>query len=93
VGAVAGKSAIHDVTTESIHEGGIEPFHRYTYSGHPAALAATVAALDTYRDEKLFEQARQLENHFRHAAMTIALPPGRCLHPWQYCPKESDAFS
>lgn len=32
-------------------------FHGYTYSGHPLASAACVATLDTYRDERIFENA------------------------------------
>lgn len=32
-------------------------FHGYTYSGHPLACAAAIATLDTYRDDKIFENA------------------------------------
>src|SRR4051794_19868408 len=39
----------------------IELFHGYTYSGHPLACASALAAQDIYRDEKLFERARDLE--------------------------------
>src|SRR5919112_1650235 len=39
----------------------IELFHGYTYSGHPLACAAALAAQDIYRDEKLFERAKALE--------------------------------
>jgi beta-alanine--pyruvate transaminase len=39
----------------------IELFHGYTYSGHPLACAAALAAQDVYRDEKLFERAKALE--------------------------------
>src|ERR687893_519012 len=39
----------------------IELFHGYTYSGHPLACAAALAAQDVYRDEKLFERAKTLE--------------------------------
>ncbi|MBT0955875.1 aminotransferase class III-fold pyridoxal phosphate-dependent enzyme [Alphaproteobacteria bacterium KMM 3653] len=30
-------------------------FHGYTYSGHPLACAATIATMDVYRDEGIFE--------------------------------------
>ncbi len=44
----------------------IELFHGYTYSGHPIASAAGLAALDIYRDEDLFNKAgktaKYLEN-------------------------------
>ena len=32
-------------------------FHGYTYSGHPLACAASIATLDVYRDEGVFENA------------------------------------
>jgi beta-alanine--pyruvate transaminase len=40
----------------------IEFFHGFTYSGHPLACAAAIATLDVYRDERLFERAKGLEN-------------------------------
>ena len=39
----------------------VEFFHGYTYSGHPLACAAGLAALEVYRDEELFARARRLE--------------------------------
>ena len=39
----------------------IELFHGYTYSGHPLAAAAGLAALDIYRDEDLFARVQALE--------------------------------
>ncbi|MBE7219608.1 MAG: aspartate aminotransferase family protein [Caulobacteraceae bacterium] len=39
----------------------IELFHGYTYSAHPLACAASLAALDVYRDEDLFGHALRLE--------------------------------
>jgi beta-alanine--pyruvate transaminase len=49
----------------------IELFHGYTYSAHPLACAAGLAALDLYRDEGLFERALRLEPFFADAAMTL----------------------
>ncbi len=49
----------------------IELFHGYTYSAHPLACAAGLAALDLYRDEKLFERVRLLEPFFADAAMAL----------------------
>jgi beta-alanine--pyruvate transaminase len=49
----------------------IELFHGYTYSAHPLACAAGIAALDVYRDEGLFERATQLEPVVADAAMTL----------------------
>ncbi|HEY8696359.1 MAG TPA: aminotransferase class III-fold pyridoxal phosphate-dependent enzyme [Rhizomicrobium sp.] len=42
-------------------EHAIELFHGHTYSAHPLACAAALATLDLYRDEGLFERARQME--------------------------------
>jgi beta-alanine--pyruvate transaminase len=54
----------------------IELFHGYTYSAHPLACAAGLAALDLYRDEQLFERARALEPQFADAAMALKDLPG-----------------
>jgi beta-alanine--pyruvate transaminase len=54
----------------------IELFHGYTYSAHPLACAAGLAALDLYRDENLFERARKLEPVVAEAAMTLKGLPG-----------------
>ncbi|HEY7248334.1 MAG TPA: aspartate aminotransferase family protein [Xanthobacteraceae bacterium] len=48
-----------------------ELFHGYTYSAHPLACAAGLAALDLYRDERLFERARALEPLWADAAMGL----------------------
>src|SRR5690242_3493314 len=49
----------------------IELFHGYTYSAHPLACAAALAALDVYREEGLFERARKLEANWAKAAMAL----------------------
>ena len=49
----------------------IELFHGYTYTGHPIAAAAGVATMDVYRDEKLFERAKKLEDVWADAAFTL----------------------
>ena len=52
-------------------EHAVEFFHGYTYSGHPLACAAGLAALDVYRDEDLFTRAKKLEPKWADAAMTL----------------------
>ena len=47
--------------------GTIELFHGYTYSGHPVAAAAGLAALDVYRDEGLFQRAAELAPYWADA--------------------------
>ncbi len=44
--------------------GGIELFHGYTYSAHPLACAAGLAALDVYNQEGLFNRAAELAPYF-----------------------------
>jgi len=64
MGAVAVSERIHDTIVAAAQEGAIEFFHGYTYSGHPAACAAGLAALDIYRNEGLFERAAELSPYF-----------------------------
>jgi beta-alanine--pyruvate transaminase len=52
-------------------EQAIELFHGYTYSGHPVAAAAALAAIEVYRDEGAFEQARSLETHFEEVLHSL----------------------
>jgi beta-alanine--pyruvate transaminase len=52
-------------------EHAIELFHGYTYSGHPLACAASLATLDLYRDEKLFERSKAMEPKWADAIMTL----------------------
>jgi beta-alanine--pyruvate transaminase len=45
----------------------IEFFHGYTYSGHPLAAAAGMAALDIYQEEGLFQRAAELAPYWQAA--------------------------
>jgi len=49
----------------------IELFHGYTYSGHPLAVAAALAALNVYKTEGLFERSLALESTFSDAMMSL----------------------
>ena len=49
----------------------IEFSHGYTYSGHPLACAAGLAALEVYREEGLFERAGQLSSYWEDAAHSL----------------------
>jgi beta-alanine--pyruvate transaminase len=64
MGAVAISERIHDAIMGAAPEGGIEFFHGYTYSGHPAACAAGLATLDIYERDGLFERGRALSPYF-----------------------------
>src|SRR5215208_3388803 len=60
MGGVIVRKHIHDAFMKG-PEHAIELFHGYTYSAHPLACAAGLATLDVYRDENLFQRARELE--------------------------------
>ena len=53
----------------------VEFFHGYTYSGHPLACAAGLAALEVYRDEELFARARALEPQLADAMHALRGEP------------------
>jgi beta-alanine--pyruvate transaminase len=50
---------------------GIEFFHGYTYSGHPLAAAAGMAALDVYEQEGLFTRAASLSEYWTDAVHSL----------------------
>jgi beta-alanine--pyruvate transaminase len=49
----------------------IELFHGYTYSGHPLACAAGLAALDVYAEEGLFTKVRDLAPYWADAVHAL----------------------
>jgi len=71
MGAVAISERIHDTVMAAAQDGAIEFFHGYTYSGHPAACAAGLATLDIYRNEGLFERARELAPYFQDGMFSL----------------------
>ncbi|HTJ91768.1 MAG TPA: aspartate aminotransferase family protein [Pararobbsia sp.] len=74
MGAVAVKESVHDAIVNGA-AGGIEFFHGYTYSGHPLAAAAAVAAMDVYEKDNLFERAAQMSPHFEKAIHALRDAP------------------
>ncbi|UOD50586.1 aspartate aminotransferase family protein [Orrella daihaiensis] len=67
MGAVAAKREIYDTIVNNGPANGIELFHGYTYSAHPVAAAACLAAQDIYEREALFERAAQMAPKFEAA--------------------------
>ena len=67
MGAAAVRAGIYEAIVDG-PEHLIELFHGYTYSGHPLACAAGLAALDIYREEGLFDRAAELAPYFEDAA-------------------------
>ena len=64
MGAVAAKQSIYDTIVGVAPEATVEFFHGYTFSAHPAACAAGLAALDIYERERLFERGAQMSAYF-----------------------------
>lgn len=71
MGAVAVRDSIYETVTQAAPENAIEFFHGYTYSGHPAASAAGLVALDIYEREGLFERAAALSEYFLDAVWSL----------------------
>ncbi len=73
MGAVICRKGIYEAMMDHADEAGatIELFHGYTYSGHPIAAAAALATLEVYREESLFERARDLSPYLENAAHAL----------------------
>ena len=71
MGAVLVRDTIFDAFMQGPRHA-IELFHGYTYSGHPVAAAAGLAALETYAQEGTFEQAADLEKPFEDILHSFA---------------------
>jgi beta-alanine--pyruvate transaminase len=69
--AVFVRHGIYQAFMESAPEGAIEFFHGYTYSGHPLACAAALAALDIYREEELFTRAATMSGVWQDAVHSL----------------------
>ena len=76
MGAVAARQDIYDTINEAGPKQGIEFFHGYTYSAHPAACAAGLAMRDIIRDEKLIDRAAAMAPMFADAMHSLADAPG-----------------
>ncbi|QDZ30428.1 aspartate aminotransferase family protein [Noviherbaspirillum sp. UKPF54] len=68
MGAVLVRQDIHDAFIDAAPENTIEFFHGYTYTGHPLAAAAAIAAIDVYTEEGLFDRANAMAPYFEEAA-------------------------
>ncbi|MBX6366837.1 MAG: aspartate aminotransferase family protein [Rhodospirillales bacterium] len=71
MGGVILKREIYDAFMEAAPENTIELFHGYTYSGHPVAAAAAIATMDLYKEEGLFERARDLAPYWEAAIHSL----------------------
>ena len=70
MGAVFVRPGIYDAFMSGA-ENAIELFHGYTYSGHPVACAASLATLDIYEQEGLFQRAHELSGYWEEAVHSL----------------------
>ncbi|APO78856.1 beta alanine--pyruvate transaminase protein (plasmid) [Rhizobium etli 8C-3] len=76
MGGVIASGNIYETLTSSAAPGAVEFAHGYTYSGHPLAAAAGLAALDVYLSEGLFEHAAAVEPVWQDCAHRLRGLPG-----------------
>jgi len=69
--AVATTAEIQDAIFEAAKGDRPEFFHGYTYSAHPVACAAGLAALDIYERDGLFGRAKALSEPFLDAVFSL----------------------
>jgi beta-alanine--pyruvate transaminase len=74
MGAVAAKNEIYETIVQGT-AAGIEFFHGYTYSGHPLASAAAIAAMDLHVREDLPGRVRAIEGYWEQAAHAMRAAP------------------
>src|SRR5690606_8034895 len=76
MGAVVASSEIYDAfMQQDLPEHAIEFGHGYTYSAHPVACAAGIAALELLDRDNLVQRAADLAPHFEQALHALADSP------------------
>jgi beta-alanine--pyruvate transaminase len=70
MGAVAVREGVYDAIVTGA-PAGVELFHGYTYSGHPLACAAAIAAMDLQRSDDLPGRALSMEPYFEQAVHAL----------------------
>jgi beta-alanine--pyruvate transaminase len=76
MGAIAARTDIYETITNAGPAKGIEFFHGYTYSAHPASCAAGLAMMEIFRSEQLMERAAGLAPYFQEAMHSLRDAPG-----------------
>ena len=82
MGAVAAKTEVYDTITNAGPAKGVEFFHGYPYSAHPASCAAGLAMMDIFAKERLIDRAAAMSPKFIEA-----------VHSLQDCPIVTDIRS
>jgi len=73
MGGVAVRDEITRTFLDSASDYSIDTFHGYTYSGHPMAAAAGLAAMKLYEDEGLFEKVNgDFQEHWHEAIHSLS---------------------
>jgi beta-alanine--pyruvate transaminase len=72
MGAVAVADHIYDSIVNEAPGQGVELFHGYTYSGHPAACAAGLATMEIYEKEDMFQRAAELAPYFLDSVFALS---------------------
>jgi beta-alanine--pyruvate transaminase len=73
--AVAIREDIHQTILDAAPAMEVEFYHGYTWSAHPVACAAALAALDIYKTEDLFACGRELSPYFLERLFSLAGHP------------------
>jgi beta-alanine--pyruvate transaminase len=71
MGAVFVRKGIYETFMEKAAENAIELFHGYTYSAHPIACAASLATLEIYKEDGLFERCASLSDYWQDAVHSL----------------------
>ena len=71
LGAVVARQDIYDTITDAGPAKGIEFFHGYTYSAHPASCAAGLAMMDLFEKEDLIGRAAAMAPYFEQAMHSL----------------------
>ncbi|SFJ73276.1 beta-alanine--pyruvate transaminase [Paraburkholderia megapolitana] len=69
--AVAAKNEIYQTIVDAAPANTPEFFHGYTFSAHPAACAASLAAQEIYAREGLFQKAGAMAGYFEEAIHSL----------------------
>lgn len=72
MGAVAVSNRVHSAIFDAAPAQAIELFHGYTYSAHPAACAASLATMEVFAKENLFERAAELSGYFLDGMFSLS---------------------
>ena len=73
-GAVIVQGKIYDTMLAAAdRDGHVGPefFHGYTYSGHPLAMAAGLAAIEVYEEQKIFENCARMEKYWEEGLHSL----------------------